>query len=362
VRELQIDCDWTDLTRAAFFDFVTELRVLVHREGALLSATIRLHQVKYRERTGVPPVDRGMLMFYNMGGITADADTRSIFDRARAESYLARLPEYPLPLDAALPIWSWTVHTRGDRVVGLLQSTDPAELVDPTYASSPRPSAAPGQTAWQDPVFVGRLIARVAKPATAFDRFLIAGSGYTQPGLERELALAYLVAGDFAAADKVFKTTSALSDGLGTDPFVIHIRDCHDCDQAKYRDAPWTHASFVARLLELQKAAKGNGGKAARAAFLLGNGLYNMTFYGNARSVFAWTHQATVDTRPAERWYKLAFELAVDRELKAQAAFMAAKAELAQLLESGDPKVETLADGQPVPRRWFPVVRELSDT
>jgi hypothetical protein len=36
--------------------------------------------------------------------------------------------EYPLPLDVALPIWSWTVQVRGGGVVDVLQSTDPSEL------------------------------------------------------------------------------------------------------------------------------------------------------------------------------------------------------------------------------------------
>jgi hypothetical protein len=128
VRELQVDCDWTATTRAAYFAFLDHLGELSRPAGVTLSATIRLHQVKYRERTGVPPVERGMLMFYNMGRLSADAATASIFDPASARRYLARVREYPLPLDAALPLWSWTVQLRAGEVVGLLQSTDPAEL------------------------------------------------------------------------------------------------------------------------------------------------------------------------------------------------------------------------------------------
>ena len=126
-NELQLDCDWTDSTQARFFAFVRALRQ-VSTAGTRLSATIRLHQVKFRERTGVPPVDSGMLMFYNMGRFSGDPTERSIFDAAAAERYLARLDDYPLPLDAALPIWSWTLQLREQEVVGLLQSTDPAEL------------------------------------------------------------------------------------------------------------------------------------------------------------------------------------------------------------------------------------------
>ena len=124
-RELQLDCDWTDSTRDAFFGLTRELAVA---SAVPLSSTIRLHQVKYRERTGVPPVGRGTLMFYNMGRFSADPDARMIFDAESAAKYLERIDDYPLPLDVALPIWSWTVHTRDDLVIDLLQSTDPAEL------------------------------------------------------------------------------------------------------------------------------------------------------------------------------------------------------------------------------------------
>jgi hypothetical protein len=124
-RELQLDCDWTDRSREQFFAYVREVKAV---SGVTLSSTIRLHQVKYRERTGVPPVERGMLMFYNMGEFSSDADRRAIFDAEIAEKYLARIADYPLPLDLALPIWSWTVHVRDDVVVDLLQATDPDEL------------------------------------------------------------------------------------------------------------------------------------------------------------------------------------------------------------------------------------------
>lgn len=126
-RELQLDCDWTDTTRARYFAFLAALRGEV-AAGTALSATIRLHQIKYRERTGVPPVDRGMLMFYNMGKFSADPEARAIFDERAAARYLARLRDYPLPLDGALPIWSWVIHLRDDAVEGLMQSTDPTEL------------------------------------------------------------------------------------------------------------------------------------------------------------------------------------------------------------------------------------------
>jgi hypothetical protein len=124
-RELQLDCDWSEQTRDAYFALVRDLRA---ESQLAMSSTIRLHQVKYPERTGVPPADRVTLMFYNMGRFSADPDARAIFDANAAASYLARLGDYPLPLDVALPIWSWTVQVRDGAVIDLLQSADPSEL------------------------------------------------------------------------------------------------------------------------------------------------------------------------------------------------------------------------------------------
>lgn len=126
--ELQFDCDWSDATRDRFFALLTAVGERARPAGITLSATIRLHQVKYRERTGVPPVERGMLMFYNMGRVDAAPGTNAIFDPAAAEAYLGRVADYPLPLDVVLPIWSWVIHVRGGEVEGLLQDTDPAGL------------------------------------------------------------------------------------------------------------------------------------------------------------------------------------------------------------------------------------------
>jgi hypothetical protein len=123
-HELQIDCDWTDATREAYFALCRTLRALSAAAGVELSATIRLHQVKYRQRTGVPPVDRGMLMFYNVGHLGPDPERSSIFNEEDASRYVESIDSYPLPLDAVLPIFSWAIHGRGASVVGLIDKPD----------------------------------------------------------------------------------------------------------------------------------------------------------------------------------------------------------------------------------------------
>lgn len=112
--QVQIDCDWTDSTRDKYFNF---LKAYHRYDPHNLSATIRLHQVKYRERTGVPPVSRGVLMYYNMGSLRAGQARNSIYNARDAERYLARLGSYPLPLDVALPLYSWTIQSRAGRII-----------------------------------------------------------------------------------------------------------------------------------------------------------------------------------------------------------------------------------------------------
>ncbi|MBL0743694.1 hypothetical protein [Chryseolinea lacunae] len=118
--EVQIDCDWTLTSKDTYFSFLEALK----KAGAKkLSATIRLHQVKYFKRTGVPAVDRGVLMYYNMGHIAADS-SNSIYDRRTATRYTESLKHYPLPLDVALPVFSWGLHIRGNKVIALLNKVD----------------------------------------------------------------------------------------------------------------------------------------------------------------------------------------------------------------------------------------------
>ena len=123
VSEVQFDCDWSLSTKQAYFSM---LEAFKKEFPYRLSATIRLHQVKYREETGVPPVDYGVLMYYNMGRISATG-ANSIYDRSTALRYLGKLREYPLPLDIALPMFAWGVHSADGQVLNLVGGLTHAE-------------------------------------------------------------------------------------------------------------------------------------------------------------------------------------------------------------------------------------------
>lgn len=125
--QIQIDCDWTDDTRDKYFAY---LKAFKSHDGHLIEATIRLHQVKYRERTGIPPVERGILMFYNIGSISALGKSNSIYNENDAARYLNRLGTYPLPLDVALPLFSWAIHSRHGRIIQLYPQINRQDLTD----------------------------------------------------------------------------------------------------------------------------------------------------------------------------------------------------------------------------------------
>ncbi|RYJ39346.1 putative lipoprotein [Flavobacterium anhuiense] len=114
-QEIQIDCDWTLNSKENYLKFIETFKKLSKKK---LSATIRLHQVKYFKKTKIPNVDSGVLMYYNMGSIAPDS-LNSIYDQKVAERYLKSLKKYPLHLDFAFPIYSWGVHIRDNKVIGL---------------------------------------------------------------------------------------------------------------------------------------------------------------------------------------------------------------------------------------------------
>lgn len=110
-KEIQFDCDWTIKTKNKYFYFLTEVKKLLP-DSVLLSATVRLHQYKYPSKTGVPPVDRGMLMVYNISDPKQYAQPNSIFDEKKGAAYFNTNKKYPLPLDIVLPAWSWCIVYR----------------------------------------------------------------------------------------------------------------------------------------------------------------------------------------------------------------------------------------------------------
>jgi len=121
-EEIQFDCDWTISTRERYFYLLRELKKLFPEKH--LSATIRLHQIKFAHKTGIPPVERGMLMFYNMSNWKKPQIRNSIYDLNAASQYLATLDKYSLPLDVVMPIFRWAIIYRNNVFLTVINNID----------------------------------------------------------------------------------------------------------------------------------------------------------------------------------------------------------------------------------------------
>lgn len=130
--ELQIDCDWSQGSKRMYFLFLSELKKHLPKQ-VKLSCTIRLHQVKYPDITGVPPVDRGMLMYYNMGNLNNINEENSIYNFETSKKYVAYVSNYSLPLDVALPIFNWVIHYRNNKVIQLITKKQLPDLTNQLY-------------------------------------------------------------------------------------------------------------------------------------------------------------------------------------------------------------------------------------
>ena len=121
-NEVQIDCDWTVSTKEKYFLLLQALRKQSFFKNKMLSATIRLHQVKFVSQNGVPPVDKGLVMCYNMGNLRHPETKNSIIETEELKKYIKNLHHYPLSLDIALPVFDWWVKFDGNRFAGLVHS------------------------------------------------------------------------------------------------------------------------------------------------------------------------------------------------------------------------------------------------
>ena len=130
VQEIQMDCDWTQTTRLNYFTFLDQLKNRLRSKEWQLSVTIRLHQFKYPDQTGIPPAHRGMLMVYNVGDLENWPEQNSILSISTLQPYLGTLNNYPLELDVALPIFAWGVVYRGPKMIKLINNLRAEMLID----------------------------------------------------------------------------------------------------------------------------------------------------------------------------------------------------------------------------------------
>lgn len=125
-REIQFDCDWTQTTKENYFAFLSLMKKSL--PGVKITSTIRLHQIKDRETMGVPPADKGYLMCYATSGVDDGSDSNSILDIDLLKNYTQDLGSYPLPLDYALPLFSWGIVSNQNGKVKLVNGLTNSDM------------------------------------------------------------------------------------------------------------------------------------------------------------------------------------------------------------------------------------------
>jgi len=120
-KEILIDCDWTEKSKNNYFYLLQQIK-----KGfptAKISATIRLWQYKYASKAGIPSVDKGLLMCYNLTKPEDFKTKNSIGTSDELAEYITH-DQYKLKLDIALPLYSWAVVFRGNQFKGILSDYD----------------------------------------------------------------------------------------------------------------------------------------------------------------------------------------------------------------------------------------------
>lgn len=155
------------------------------------------------------------------------------------------------------------------------------------------------------------------------------------------------------AVQKLAEDPGCAQGQLYGDPFRIRINDCHDCDHTEATDdVIYSKREFIVKMCEYKKLAQQNPKEAAHYYFLMANGFYNATYFGNARRFyenplvdfgtnaywyrdFSALHPFVLDCKTALDFYQKALDSSSKKEFKAQCCFMAAKCEQNQVFTSG---------------------------
>ncbi len=124
-NEIQFDCDWTEKSKENYFYFLKKIKELF--PDKTISCTLRLWQYNNRKIAGTPPVDRCMLMCYSVGNPRRYDGKNSIANAEDMKAYLVK-SKYSLPLDIALPVFSWGVLFRNGHFKGILHDADLATI------------------------------------------------------------------------------------------------------------------------------------------------------------------------------------------------------------------------------------------
>ena len=151
-KEILLDCDWSEKSKENYFYLLQKIKKEIPTSN--LTATIRLWQYKYAEKSGIPPVDKGLLMCYNVSKPEDFQTKNSIGTSDELAQYITH-NQYKLKLDIALPLYSWAVVFRGNKFKGIL--SDYEQLINDTIKLK---KSASDKYILQDDILIGQTYLR----------------------------------------------------------------------------------------------------------------------------------------------------------------------------------------------------------
>ncbi len=203
-----------------------------------------------------------------------------------------------------------------------------------------------------------RMLDFLRKPGkTKWEEYLKSIYPFSEADIIEWQLLQLIYSGDFARAQELMsQSENCFNQILYGDPFVIRIVDCHDCDHAAPQKIKYSKREFFNKLISLKQSVDGNTGDVCNNAYLLANGLYNFTYYGNARTFYtssivwdvgysdglgfgyynSYNNRSNYLEAPIDIWsmeicknyYRIAYERCKNKEQKAKLCWMLAKCEL----------------------------------
>lgn len=151
--DILIDCDWSKRSKEKFFYFLEKLKKLLPDKE--VTTTLRLWQYKNQKLAGIPPVNRVLLMCYNLQAANNYDVENSIVTLDEIKKYTEGV-KYPLIVDLALPVFSWSVFFRNKEFKGVVNNA----LKDDYFNNRKYTQISPSRFILEEEMVVGKFFAR----------------------------------------------------------------------------------------------------------------------------------------------------------------------------------------------------------
>ncbi len=218
------------------------------------------------------------------------------------------------------------------------------------------------------------------KHVNEFEDFISSNYVLKENELQRLLIVNYLYEYKFNEAAAIYNVYKEDPQNVfSSNPFNIRIVDCHECDDNSNTKNTYNTFTLLNKLIEL----KNNGENAkdkeekAKSYFLLANGLYNITWYGNLRYMRSedkvdYDYSFVVyselsgflkktsffDCSESLKYYQLAANLTSNKEFKAKCTWMMAKCEHNNWLNAEHPEYK----GDFKAGKYFAQFKQMNNT